>query len=82
MAETFVPTRGGLATAPGRAARRGLRREIGFIGLLWWDMLAVTVFSLLIYFWAQRVALPAEEIEQPAAAGAVTDDPLEATGAV
>jgi len=82
MAETFVPARGGLATAPGRAARRGLRREIGFIGLLWWDMLAVTVFSLLIYFWAQRVALPAEEIEQLAAAGAVTDEPLEATGAV
>ena len=68
--------------APTRPRTVGLRREIGFIGLLWWAILAVTVFSLLIYFWAQRVALPAEEIEQPAAAGAVTDDPLEATGAV
>jgi amino acid transporter len=42
---------------------------------LWWDMLAVTVFSLLIYFWAQRVALPTEEIEKLAAVGAAGDVP-------
>ncbi len=30
---------------------------------LWWDMAAVTAFSLAIYLWAQRVALPAEKIE-------------------
>jgi amino acid transporter len=29
---------------------------------LWWDMVAVAVFSLIIYFWARRVALPSEEI--------------------
>jgi amino acid transporter len=26
----------------------------------WWDMLAVTVFSLVIYYWAQRTKLPRE----------------------
>jgi amino acid transporter len=31
---------------------------------LWWDMLVVAGFSLAIYFWAMRVALPAEKIEQ------------------
>ncbi|MER7249265.1 APC family permease [Kribbella sp. NPDC000426] len=31
---------------------------------LWWDMLAVAVFSLIIYFWAMAVALPAERIQQ------------------
>jgi amino acid transporter len=31
---------------------------------LWWDMLAVAVFSLGIYFWALRLALPAEKIER------------------
>jgi hypothetical protein len=31
---------------------------------LWWDMLAVAVFSLLIYFWAIAVALPAERIQR------------------
>jgi amino acid transporter len=30
---------------------------------LWWDMVAVAVFSLAIYFWALRVALPAHKIE-------------------
>jgi amino acid transporter len=29
---------------------------------LWWDMVAVAVFSLAIYFWAQRVSLPAQKI--------------------
>jgi len=30
---------------------------------LWWDMLAVAVFSLIIYFWARMVALPADRIQ-------------------
>jgi hypothetical protein len=29
---------------------------------LWWDMVAVAAFTLAIYFWAQRVALPAQKI--------------------
>ena len=31
---------------------------------LWWDMLAATVFSLAIYYWAGAVALPTERIER------------------
>jgi hypothetical protein len=31
---------------------------------LWWDMVAVTVFSLIIYFWAMAVALPTERIQR------------------
>jgi hypothetical protein len=31
---------------------------------LWWDMAAIAVFSLAIYYWAMRVALPSEEIRQ------------------
>ena len=42
---------------------------------LWWDMLAVTAFSLAIYFWAQRVALPADKIEQLASRGALLEEP-------
>jgi amino acid transporter len=30
---------------------------------LWWDMLVVAVFSLVIYFWARAVALPAAKIQ-------------------
>jgi amino acid transporter len=30
---------------------------------LWWDMAAVAVFSLAIYFWALRVALPKAKIQ-------------------
>jgi amino acid transporter len=30
---------------------------------LWWDMVAVAIFSAIIYFWAIAVALPAERIE-------------------
>jgi amino acid transporter len=37
---------------------------------LWWDMLAVGAFSLAIYFWAMRVALPAERIEDTISRGA------------
>ncbi len=31
---------------------------------LWWDMLVVAIFSLVIYYWAMAVALPAEKIQQ------------------
>jgi amino acid transporter len=37
---------------------------------LWWDMVVVAAFSLAIYFWAMRVALPAETIEQMIEGGA------------
>jgi len=45
---------------------------------LWWDMLVVAAFSLAIYFWAMRVALPAEKIEQMIDDGAVQEEPLAA----
>ena len=48
---------------------------------LWWDMLAVAVFSLAIYFWALRVALPMGEIERLINRGAVQDGELEALAA-
>jgi len=31
---------------------------------LWWDMVAVAVFSAIIFFWAMAVALPTERIEE------------------
>ena len=31
---------------------------------LWWDMAVVGAFSLVIYFWAMRVALSSEQIEE------------------
>jgi amino acid transporter len=31
---------------------------------LWWDMVVVAAFSLVIYYWAQAVALPRQEIER------------------
>ncbi|MFL5959663.1 MAG: APC family permease [Gaiellaceae bacterium] len=30
---------------------------------LWWDIVAVAIFSLIIYYWAMAVALPRERIE-------------------
>jgi amino acid transporter len=30
---------------------------------LWWDMLVVAAFSLVVFYWALRVALPAERIQ-------------------
>ena len=41
---------------------------------LWWDMVAVAVFSLAIYFWARRVALPRDKIEALIGASAVALD--------
>jgi hypothetical protein len=43
---------------------------------LWWDMLVVAGFSLAIYFWAMRVALPAEKIEQMVGAGVAAEAPV------
>jgi amino acid transporter len=31
---------------------------------LWWDIVAVAIFSVVIYYWAMAVALPRERIEQ------------------
>jgi amino acid transporter len=31
---------------------------------LWWDIVAVAIFSAIIYFWAMAVALPTERIEE------------------
>ena len=43
---------------------------------LWWDMLAVAVFSLAIYYWALRVALPTGKIQQLVdRGGAVAEEP-------
>jgi amino acid transporter len=42
---------------------------------LWWDMLVVAAFSLAIYFWAMRVALPAEKIEQTISESVVEEPP-------
>ena len=41
---------------------------------LWWDMLAVAVFSLAIFYWALQVGLPTERIEALVARGAEIDD--------
>jgi hypothetical protein len=43
-------------------------------------MLAVIVFSLAIYFWALRVALPAERIERMIDVGASQDGPAAGYG--
>jgi amino acid transporter len=48
---------------------------------LWWDMLVVAVFSLGIYFWALRVALPTDRIERLVSAGAGRDEPVGVTQA-
>ncbi len=31
---------------------------------LWWDMAAVAVFSVVIYYWAMAVALPSHVIQR------------------
>jgi hypothetical protein len=43
-------------------------------------MLVVALFSLAIYFWAMRVALPAEKIERMVGDGAGQEVPLLAYG--
>jgi hypothetical protein len=48
---------------------------------LWWDMLVVAVFSLAIYFWAMRVALPADKIQATIDASVVEEPPALRTAA-
>lgn len=31
---------------------------------LWWDMLVVAAFSVVVFYWAMKVALPAERIQR------------------
>jgi amino acid transporter len=42
---------------------------------LWWDILVVVAFSLAIYAWALRVALPADKIQQLIDRGGMTEPP-------
>ncbi|WP_225098843.1 APC family permease [Streptomyces sp. CoH27] len=42
---------------------------------LWWDMLVVTVFSLVIYYWAKATASQPEAIERSIEEVVVTDAP-------
>jgi hypothetical protein len=42
---------------------------------LWWDMLAVTAFSLVIYYWALRVALPTDKIQRLVESGGGDEGP-------
>jgi hypothetical protein len=42
---------------------------------LWWDILVVVAFSLAIYAWAMRVALPADKIQQLIDRGGMTEPP-------
>ncbi|MEU6065165.1 MULTISPECIES: APC family permease [Streptomyces] len=42
---------------------------------LWWDILVVTAFSLLIYYWAKATAARPEEIERSIDEVVVTDAP-------
>lgn len=41
----------------------------------WWDMLVVTAFSLIIYFWAMATKLPREEMQRLVAAQAAEPEP-------
>jgi hypothetical protein len=50
---------------------------------LWWDMVAVAIFSAIIYYWAMAVALPKARIEAmigdvvlPEEEGVAADEPL------
>lgn len=43
---------------------------------LWWDMLAVAVFSLGIFYWAMRVALPADRIQRLIDDGVVPEEAI------
>jgi amino acid transporter len=43
---------------------------------LWWDMLAVVAFSLAIFYWALRVALPTDKIQRLVDSGAaIAEEP-------
>ena len=42
---------------------------------LWWDMVAVAVFSVAIYAWAQRSGLPVDRVQALVNRGPVTEEP-------
>jgi amino acid transporter len=42
---------------------------------LWWDMVAVAAFSLVVFYWALRVALPADRIQRTIDESVVPEDP-------
>ncbi len=42
---------------------------------LWWDMVAVAAFSLVVFYWALRVALPADRIQRTIDESLVPEDP-------
>jgi amino acid transporter len=43
---------------------------------LWWDMVAVAAFCLVVFYWALRVALPADRIQRTIDESVVPEDPL------
>jgi hypothetical protein len=47
---------------------------------LWWDMFAVAAWSVVIYYWAMAVALPADRIEEMIGDVDLNDDPAEVMG--
>ena len=49
---------------------------------LGWDMLAVAVFSLAIFYWAMAVALPTDRIEEMISDVELNDDPAAVTPSV
>jgi hypothetical protein len=49
---------------------------------LWWDMLAVAVFCVVIYFWAVRVALSTERIEQMLSEVVIPEEEMDDGGIV
>jgi hypothetical protein len=53
----------GLRTASRTARAAGALPSHAWFGF-GWDMLAVAVFSMVIYYWAQAVALPTERIQE------------------
>jgi amino acid transporter len=46
---------------------------------LWWDMAAVAVASLVVYYWAMAVALPTDRIEEMIGDVELNDDPAAIT---
>jgi amino acid transporter len=42
---------------------------------LWWDIVAVAVFSIVIYYWAMAVALPTDRIEEMIGDVELPDEP-------
>jgi amino acid transporter len=49
---------------------------------LWWDMLAVAVFCVAIYFWAVKVALSTERIEQMLSEVVIPEEEMDDGGIV